>query len=151
VTSTHCCVTSPRITENTCHVIPSHCCVTSPRNRCISTVHARTRRKHFHSIVAWRLCWNVYNGLLPSNSLSKSVTVYILLCITMWRNCIEPFKFNPYCHIVSLRFILVLSFHLHLGIQTVFPPDFLTKIYGFLISSMRAVCVAHPSYLNSLT
>jgi hypothetical protein len=26
----YCCLTSPRITEDTCHVIPTHCCVTSP-------------------------------------------------------------------------------------------------------------------------
>jgi hypothetical protein len=47
------------VTENhrhTCHVIPTQSCVTSPRMRFIATVHARTRRKHFHSIVAWCMC-----------------------------------------------------------------------------------------------
>jgi hypothetical protein len=46
-------VTSNHI--NTCHVIPTHCCVTSPRMRCIATAHVRTRKKNFHSIVAWRM------------------------------------------------------------------------------------------------
>jgi hypothetical protein len=47
----------------------------SPRMRCIATVLARTRRKHFHSIVAWRVCWKVFIGLLPINALRKSVTI----------------------------------------------------------------------------
>jgi hypothetical protein len=71
----YCCVTSPRIAENTCLVIPTHSYVTSRGIRCIATIHARTRKKHFHSIAAWRVCWNVFTGLLPSNALSKSVAV----------------------------------------------------------------------------
>jgi hypothetical protein len=51
----YCCVTSPRITGNTCHVIPTHRCVTSPRMRCIATVHVRTQRINFHSTVARRM------------------------------------------------------------------------------------------------
>jgi hypothetical protein len=30
-------------------------CVTSPHMRCVATVCARTRRNHFHSVVAWRM------------------------------------------------------------------------------------------------
>jgi hypothetical protein len=57
------------------HVIPTHCCVTSPRMRCIATVHAWTKRKHFHRIVARRVCWNMLTEPLPSNALRKSVTI----------------------------------------------------------------------------
>jgi hypothetical protein len=38
-------------------------------------VRALTQRKHFHHIVAWCVCWNVFTGSLPSNALGKSVTV----------------------------------------------------------------------------
>jgi hypothetical protein len=69
------CVMSPWITENTCHVLPTYCCVTSPCMRCIAMVHVWTQRKHFHSIVEWRMYWNMFTGLLPSNALSKSVTI----------------------------------------------------------------------------
>jgi hypothetical protein len=72
----YCCMMSVRITENTCHVMPTHCCVMSPCIHCIVTVHERTQRKHFHSIVAWCVCWNMFTGLLPSNALSKSVTIH---------------------------------------------------------------------------
>jgi hypothetical protein len=50
-----CCLTSPRITET--HVTSSlHTVVWRHlRMRCIATVHARTRRKHFRSIVAWSM------------------------------------------------------------------------------------------------
>jgi hypothetical protein len=75
----YCCVTSPQITENTCHVIPTHSCVTSCMC-CIAMVHAWTQRKHFHGTGAWCVCWNVYTGLLPSNALGKSVTI-CSLCI----------------------------------------------------------------------
>jgi hypothetical protein len=77
VTATHCCVTSPRKTENTCHAIPTHYCVKPLRIRCIATVRARTQRKHFHRVVAWRACWKAFNEPLPGNALSKSVTIIL--------------------------------------------------------------------------
>jgi hypothetical protein len=62
------------IRENTSR--DRYCRVTSSRMRCIATVHARTWRKHFHSIAAWRVCWNLFTGLLPVVTLSKSITIY---------------------------------------------------------------------------
>jgi hypothetical protein len=73
----YCCVTSLRITDSTCHMIFTHCCVMSLHLHCIATVQ-RMRRKHFHSIVAWCVCWNVFTGLLPSHGLHNPV---VMLCV----------------------------------------------------------------------
>jgi hypothetical protein len=51
------------------------------RAPCIATAIALTQRKHFHSIVAWSVCWNKFTGQLPSNALIKSVTIYYNRCI----------------------------------------------------------------------
>jgi hypothetical protein len=91
----YCCVTSPRITENTCHVIPAHYCVTPQRMRCIGMVHARTRRKHFHSIVVWPVCWNVFNGLLPSNGLHNPVFLLLHVGPCLRSRCLEMRWANP--------------------------------------------------------
>jgi hypothetical protein len=54
------------------HMIPTHCvwrhcaCV-------IATVHSWTRSRHFHSTAVW----HVATGLLPSNALNKSITVWL--------------------------------------------------------------------------
>jgi hypothetical protein len=98
----YCCVTSPRITENTSH--DPYTCVTSPCMPCIAAIHAQTQRKHFHSIVAWRVCWDVFTGLLPSNALSKSVTILMfsmqirLHCVT-YCNYISDSLYLEICHL----------------------------------------------------
>jgi hypothetical protein len=46
-------------------------------------------------------------------------------------------------HRITLRSILILSSHLRLGL-----PGILTKMYIFLISSLRATCLAHFIVLN---
>jgi len=52
-------------------------------------------------------------------------------------------------HPISLRSILIFSFHLHLGL---FPSCFPTKIlYAFLISSMCATCPIHLILLDLIT
>jgi hypothetical protein len=59
------------------------------RARCIATVHARTQRKHFHRIVAWCMCWNVFIGPLPNNAFSKSITLYkLFICINLFFPCL---------------------------------------------------------------
>jgi hypothetical protein len=51
---------------------------------------------------------------------------------------------------ISLRSILIPSFHLHLGLPSgLFPSGFPTKIfYNFLFSSMRAACSTHLIHLD---
>jgi len=53
---------------------------------------------------------------------------------------------------ISLRFFLILSSHLHLGLPSgLFLSGFPTKIlYAFLLSSMRATCSAHLILLNMI-
>jgi hypothetical protein len=48
------------------------------RMRYIATDHSPKRRKHFRSVVAWRMRCNVPTGLPSSNALSKSVTICII-------------------------------------------------------------------------
>jgi hypothetical protein len=60
-------------------------------------------------------------------------------------------QMNP-VHTISLRFILILSYHLSLGLSSgFFPPGFPIKIfYSLLISPMHATCPAHLIH-NSFT
>jgi hypothetical protein len=75
-----------------------HCCVTSPCASCISAVHGRTQRKHFHLIVAWRMYWNIFTEPLPSSALSKSVTVSLnqgnIDCLQL----LSPLFLHWYCY-----------------------------------------------------
>jgi hypothetical protein len=79
-----------RESQKTRHVIPTHCCVTSLCMPYIATVHVQTQKKNTSTVVVWRVCWNVFTGLLPSNALSKSITILMLSmpvhlhCVTYW-------------------------------------------------------------------
>jgi len=66
--------------------------------------------------------------------------------ILSWARCILSIPSHP----ISLRFILILPFHLHLGLPIgLFPSGFLTKIlYTFLISPMHATCPTHLILLD---
>jgi hypothetical protein len=50
---------------------------------------------------------------------------------------------------ISLKYILILSTHLHLSLRSgIFPSGFYTYLYAFLSSSIRAACPAHLIHLD---
>jgi hypothetical protein len=92
--------------QQTRHMTATHSCMTSPRTRklrtrCVATVHARTQRKHFHRIVAWRVCWNAPTGPLPSSGLSKSIAVYLKVLSFASRNW-WPSSLKSHSHLLRV-------------------------------------------------
>ena len=65
----------------------------------------------------------------------------------------EPDRSSPCPHPTSLRFVLILSSHLHLSCPSNFlPSGFPTKtLYAPLLSPMLATCPAHLSLLDLIT
>jgi hypothetical protein len=57
----------------------------------------------------------------------------------------EPDKFSPHLYPISIRYILIISFHLSLGLpSTLFLSGYPTKIlYSLLFSPVGATCLAH--------
>jgi hypothetical protein len=63
-----------------------------------------------------------------------------------WARTIQSIPYHP----ISLRFILILSNHLHLGLPSgLFPSAFPTHIlYAFLFYPIHATCHAHFIFLD---
>jgi hypothetical protein len=60
-------------------------------------------------------------------------------------------QLNAVCiHPVSLRFILILSFHLRIDLQSrLFPSDFVTETVCISFCTMRATCPTHLIFIDS--
>jgi len=81
----------------------------------------------------------------------RFITVYTRAC--HWSipttRCIQSTSSNP----ASLRSVLILSYHLRLGLPSgLFPSGFTTKtLYAFLIFPIRATCPSHLTLHNLIT
>jgi len=83
----------------------------------------------------------------PTNQLHWAVFLEILTVIQLVKN--PP----PFMEPTSLRFILILSSHVWMGLlSSVFPSGFPTEIlHEFLIIHMYATCLIHLIHLNLIT